>query len=54
MRLRIPNGISDFRELGEQKFEYLDKSHMISEFIDRDGHKVILCRVLDGLARRST
>lgn len=42
MRLRIPNSIEDFRELRERKFEYVDKSHMISEFLDRDGHKVIL------------
>jgi len=42
MRLSIPNSIEDFRELRERKFEYVDKSHMISEFLDRDGHKVIL------------
>jgi hypothetical protein len=42
MTLRIPKGISDFRELREGNFEFVDKSHLITQFIDRDGDKVVL------------
>jgi len=42
MPLHIPNSIEDFRQLREQKFEYIDKSQLISEFIDRDGFRVVL------------
>ncbi len=40
--LRVPTGIVDFRTLREGKFEYIDKSHLISEFLRRDGHQVVL------------
>ena len=39
---RIPIGIDDFRVLREKDFEYIDKTHLITEFIDRDNIKVIL------------
>ena len=42
MTLRIPIGISDFRRLREGNFEFVDKSHLITEFLDRDGIKVLL------------
>jgi len=42
MTLRIPKGISDFRELREGNFEFVDKSHLITQFLDRDGDKVVL------------
>ena len=40
--LRVPTGIVDFRQLREKNFEYIDKSHLISEFLRRDGHQVIV------------
>ncbi|MBK9266719.1 MAG: AAA family ATPase [Polyangiaceae bacterium] len=42
MALRIPTGISDFRLLREGKFEFVDKSHFITELLDRDGNTVVL------------
>jgi hypothetical protein len=39
---RIPIGISDFQSLREQHLEYVDKSHMIREIIDRAGVQVFL------------
>lgn len=42
MRTRVPIGISDFRELREGGFRYIDKSNLICELIDRDNVKVIL------------
>ena len=42
MSLRIPIGISDFRALREQGLEYVDKSHLIRELIDRAGAQVVL------------
>ncbi len=38
----IPIGIDDFRKLRESNFEYVDKTHLITEFIDHDNIKVIL------------
>jgi Predicted AAA-ATPase/PD-(D/E)XK nuclease superfamily len=40
--LRVPTGIADFRMLREGGFEFIDKSHLISEFLRRDNHQVIL------------
>ena len=42
MMLRVPIGIDDFRELREQRLEYVDKSHLVQELIDRPGAKVVL------------
>ncbi len=42
MRLRIPIGISDFRELRDKRLEYVDKSSLLVEMIDREGTKVLL------------
>jgi len=42
MTLRIPIGIDDFRELRELHAEYVDKTHLIQEVIDRAGVKVML------------
>ncbi len=35
MPLRLPIGISDFRKLREARAEYIDKSHLIMEILDR-------------------
>ncbi|MBK9265627.1 MAG: AAA family ATPase [Polyangiaceae bacterium] len=42
MTLKIPTSIEDFRHLREQGFEYVDKTKLITEFIDRNNYKVIL------------
>jgi hypothetical protein len=42
MILRIPIGISDFRELREKNLLYVDKSGLLVEMIDREGTKVLL------------
>lgn len=42
MTLRIPIGIDDFRELRELGAEYIDKSHLIQELLDRPTVKVVL------------
>lgn len=42
MTMRIPIGIDDFRELREKGLQYVDKSHLIQELIDRPGVKVAL------------
>jgi len=38
----IPTSIEDFRKLREGNFEYVDKTHLITEFIDRPNYNVIL------------
>lgn len=38
----IPIVIDDFRVLREKNLEYIDKTHLITELIDRDNIKVIL------------
>lgn len=38
----IPIGIDDFRVLREKNYEYVDKTHIITEFIDRENIKVVL------------
>jgi hypothetical protein len=42
MPMRIPIGVDDFRELREGGLEYVDKTHLIQEIIDRPGVKVML------------
>lgn len=42
MTLRIPIGIDDFRKVREDKLEYVDKSDLIRQVIDRRGVEVIL------------
>ncbi len=42
MLKKIPIGISDFRELRETGCEYIDKTNLITEFIDQGGVKVLL------------
>ncbi len=42
MLLRIPIGISDFRELREKGLEYVDKSRFIIEMLDQAGAQVLL------------
>jgi hypothetical protein len=41
MRQKLPIGLSDFREIIEENYYYIDKSNMISELLD-DSAKVIL------------
>lgn len=42
MRRPIPIGVSDFREMREKGFYYVDKSRLIVEMLDRAGAKVLL------------
>ena len=42
MALRIPIGVDDFRVLREENLEYVDKSRMIRELVDRPGPRVVL------------
>jgi hypothetical protein len=42
MTLRIPIGIDNFRELREQQAEYIDKSHLVQELLDKPTVKVLL------------
>ncbi|MEZ4301064.1 MAG: AAA family ATPase, partial [Polyangiaceae bacterium] len=42
MVLRVPIGIDDFRKLRELGLEYVDKSHLIRELLDRSGVEVVL------------
>ncbi|HSO00306.1 MAG TPA: AAA family ATPase [Candidatus Nanopelagicales bacterium] len=42
MSLVIPIGIDDYRELREGRFEYVDKTHLIQEILDKPGVKVLL------------
>jgi hypothetical protein len=42
MPLQIPIGIDDFRTLRELRLEYVDKSHLIRELLDRRGVEVAL------------
>lgn len=39
---KIPTSIEDFRRLREEGFEYIDKTHLITELIDRDNYNVVL------------
>ena len=40
--IRFPIGISDFRDLRERGLEYVDKSHLITDLLDRAGTQVVL------------
>jgi hypothetical protein len=42
MALRIPIGIDDFRTLREERLEYVDKSDLIRQLLDRPGVQVVL------------
>ncbi|HRI67746.1 MAG TPA: AAA family ATPase [Polyangium sp.] len=42
MLRHIPTSIEDFRKLRERNFEYIDKTHLITELIDRDSYNVVL------------
>ncbi len=42
MQRPIPIGVSDFREMREKGFYYVDKSSLIVEMLDRAGAKVLL------------
>ncbi|WP_437902963.1 AAA family ATPase [Sorangium sp. So ce327] len=42
MSIQVPIGIDDFRRLGELGLEYVDKSHLIQELVDRPGTEVVL------------
>lgn len=42
MNLRVPLGIDDYRVLREKRCEYVDKTHLITDLIDRDNIKVII------------
>jgi hypothetical protein len=44
MALRLPIGISDFRKLREQGAEYVDKSHLLIEILDRATEVLLLPR----------
>ncbi|WP_437285052.1 AAA family ATPase [Sorangium sp. So ce406] len=42
MSIQVPIGIDDFRRLRELGLEYVDKSHLIQELLDRPGTEVVL------------
>ncbi|HRI65720.1 MAG TPA: AAA family ATPase [Polyangium sp.] len=42
MGLKIPTSIEDFRKLRENGFEYVDKTHLITELIGCDNFNVVL------------
>jgi hypothetical protein len=42
--MKLPLGISDFKELREENYYYIDKSLFIKEVIDRDGKVILLPR----------
>lgn len=42
MTLPVPIGISDFRELREKRWVYVDKTRLVREMIDRESIKVLL------------
>ncbi|WP_437740023.1 AAA family ATPase [Sorangium sp. So ce1504] len=42
MSIQVPIGIDDFRRLRELGLEYVDKSHLIQELVDRPGTEVVL------------
>lgn len=42
MSLKIPTGIADYRLLREGGYEYVDKTHLITELIDRSNYTVVL------------
>jgi hypothetical protein len=38
----IPTSIEDFRKLRERNYEYIDKTHLITELLDRVNYTVVL------------
>src|SRR5215211_5759203 len=42
MSIQVPIGIDDFRQLREAGLEYVDKSHLIQELLDKPGAQVVL------------
>jgi Predicted AAA-ATPase/PD-(D/E)XK nuclease superfamily len=42
MALSLPVGIDDFRDVRERGLDYVDKSHLIQELIDKEGIQVAL------------
>ncbi len=55
MSIQVPIGlIDDFRRLRELGLEYVDKSHLIQELLDRPGTEVVLLPARGASARRST
>ncbi|KYF83216.1 hypothetical protein BE17_37335 [Sorangium cellulosum] len=42
MSIQVPIGIDDFRRLRELGLEYIDKSHLVQELLDRPGTEVVL------------
>jgi hypothetical protein len=42
MALLVPIGIDDFRDVRERGLEYVDKSHLIRELLDKAGAQVVL------------
>jgi len=42
MTLLVPIGIHDFRDLRERGLEYVDKSHLVKELLDKEGVQVVL------------
>ncbi|WP_437874868.1 AAA family ATPase [Sorangium sp. So ce513] len=42
MSIQVPIGIDNFRRLRELGLEYVDKSHLIQELLDRPGTEVVL------------
>ena len=39
---QIPTSVTDFRRLREANFEYIDKTHLITELLDRPNYDVVL------------
>ena len=39
---QIPTSVTDFRRLREANFEYIDKTHIITELLDRPNYDVVL------------
>ena len=44
MKRPIPIGVSDFRVLREQGMEYVDKSHLVREVLDKGAQAILLPR----------
>lgn len=42
MSSHFPIGVSDFRKMREEQLEYVDKSHLICELVDKRGVEVLL------------
>src|SRR5580658_1830206 len=42
MKVNFPIGLDDFRNLRQRDLEYVDKTHLAMDIIDRPGRKVML------------